>query len=714
MKKASYTSKNSVAKLYKPISGMCNTISGEYIKDNQACHISGVIYNEDINSFSGSYMFDAVSAYSSMAFSRLYNILYKGKQCLFASFNGGIYDITNNKRYNIENNAVPSDIISNQDGIYIASTYNIYHISNNGSLSKITYSLAPYSWQRLSPRQSEYTPTNSLMYYSSRLFFSDSRGTGYMVEGSNEVKILDSSLKTLDFFICNNTLFAADATCIYIISTNETIMYSNISSYGFRSRFTAAYGYELLNLINDSTAYKVAAFNTLDKTIKYYPVNFKKGLNTYGMKYIRVINNEIFLLINESNESLETIKSSLYRLSFNGSSYNVSQTLFTDFINTIFLQNVFYAGNSLMCYFSAPISHKNAVDTVMVYEFSNNKLVLLDYINPPENKASSSTITVNNNRLYVANYNGIFYVDVSPEIEDIPCLLIQNGRLCVPQGSSLYFSGIGDFYNWAWGTDLDALFVEIGYKDGGKIIYAVLVLDSIIVFKDNGNIYRLAGSYPNWIITKLGEVDKITSRAITYGSSIIFGASSGVKKISATEYYGDFFLSDYQNVMQDKNVLDVCLISSRNTIVFSRNEYIFEYSNILKGYTIYVMNENTSYKQLLEIYNGAYKTYALDGRGRLYIENKSKKNNIHVIYKEVKSNLNLVIKSITIYTETFNEDKSFTLKLDNMVYNFVIHKNTTKHKYFITKKLNKLQIDITHKGDFFIDNILIEYSSIGK
>ena len=126
-------------------------------------------------------------------------------------------------------------------------------------------------------------------------------------------------------------------------------------------------------------------------------------------------------------------------------------------------------------------------------------------------------------------------MDVSPEMENIPCLLIQNGRLVVPQGSSLYFSGIGDFYNWAWGTDLDALFVEIGYKDGGRIIYAVVVLDSIIVFKDNGSIYRLAGSYPNWIVSKLGEVDKITSRAITYGSSIIFGASSGVKKISATE-----------------------------------------------------------------------------------------------------------------------------------------------------------------------------------
>lgn len=713
MKKASYTSRNSVAKLYKPISGMCNTISGEYIKDNQACHISGVIYNEDINSFSGSYLFDTIEQYKNMVFSRLYNVLYKGKQCLFASFNGGIYDITNNKKYIIENNAVPSDIISNQDGIFIASTYNIYHLKNDGSISKITYALSPFSWQRLSPRQSDFTPANSLMYFSSRLYFSDSRGAGYMLEGSTTVKIIDKNLTTLDFYVCNNTLFAGDYRNIYIISNDEIILYADVSAQNFNTRFTAAYGTELLNLTNNAS-YEVVSFNTLNKSITRYPLNFYKGLGTYGQKYIRVFNNEIFLLINETDSTMAQVKSSLYKLSFNGSSYNVSATLFTDFINTIFLQNVFYVNDTLLCYFSATAKHINASKTVMLYEYSQNNLVHLDYLNPPENNASSSTITINNNRLYVANYNGIFYVDVSPDMENIPCLLIQNGRLVVPQSSSLYFSGVGDFYNWAWGTDLDALFVEIGYKDGGKITYAVVVLDSIIVFKDNGNIYRLAGSYPNWVVTKLGEVDKITSRAITYGSSIIFGAASGIKKISATEYYGDFFLSDYQKSIQDKNVVDICLINSRNTLMFTRNDYIFEYSNTLGGYSIYTLNNKTIYKQVLEIYNGSYTTYALDSSGKLHIENKNKLDNINVVYKEVKSNLNMVIKAITIYSPPLNEDKNFTLLLNDTRYNLTLKSGQTKHKYFITKKVNKIQIEITHNGDFFIDNIFIEYSTIGK
>lgn len=74
----------------------------------------------------------------------------------------------------------------------------------------------------------------------------------------------------------------------------------------------------------------------------------------------------------------------------------------------------------------------------------------------------------------------------------------------------------------------------------------------------------------------------------------------------------------------------------------------------------------------------------------------------------------MVIKSVTVYTPSFLENKTFTLLLNGLSYNLVLQKNKTKHKYFITKKLNKIQIELTHNGDFFIDNIFIEYSTIGE
>lgn len=77
--------KNSVLKLYKPIGGMCNTISGEYIKDNQACSISGVIYNEDTNTFQGSPAYKSVSSFAGRKFARLFNVEYNGKNAVFCN-----------------------------------------------------------------------------------------------------------------------------------------------------------------------------------------------------------------------------------------------------------------------------------------------------------------------------------------------------------------------------------------------------------------------------------------------------------------------------------------------------------------------------------------------------------------------------------------------------------------------------------------------------
>ncbi len=716
MRKKSFNAKNNTAQFIKPLGGMCNTLSGEYLKDNQASNISGVIYNEDNNSFQGAYLFDKYSIYDNIKFQRLFTVSFHKRQCLFASYKGGVYNITNKKQYAVEKDIIPSDIIYNQDGLFIASSYNIYHLKNDESIVKVTFSLSPFAWQRLSPRQSNTAPANSLFYHNSRLYFSDSRGIGYLIESSNEVTILHKEPLNIDFCLCGSQLYAVTFTHIYLVNHNDFIEYADLTQYNFKTRFTAAYGNELLAVSKVSKGYEVTAFNTVSKKIKKYKVSFTKGYNTPGFKYIRVCDNNIYFLINETDKTLSSIKSTLYEASFNGNTFSIKNTLFTDFKSTLSIQHIMFINDSLFCYFSAVERNPNAVSTIQLYEYTNKSLILLDYLNAPDNAASSTTIALNNNRLYAANMTGIYYVDIVHEKEYIPCLLTQNGRLCVPQGSNLYFSGAGDFYNWSWGSHIDALFVEIGYKDGGSINYAVLVLDSIIIFKDNGSIYRLAGNYPEWNVTKLGEVDNITSRALNWGSKIIFGSTEGIKQISATEYYGDFMLSDYQNIMQDKNIIDISLCSSRNNIIFISNNYIFEYSIVLGSYYIYDDNKNRDFIQIMEIYNPdkSYSTYALDKAGNLYIQNKNKISNIYVRYREIKSSINMVVKSITVYTPTLNTDKTFHIIISGSKYILTLKAEKNRHKFFITKKVSKLQIEITHEGDFFIDNIFIEYSHIGE
>lgn len=715
MKKSSYNSKNGTLKLYKPIGGMCNTISGEYIKENQACSISGVIYNEDTNTFQGSPAYSAVSSFAGRKFTRLFNVEYNGRNTVFATYSGGIANITENKYYQIETGVTPTDIIYNQEGLYISSSSNVYHLNTDGELTKIAFSFAPFMWQQISARQSDSGSTNAIFYYSDKIYFSDIRGTGYMSLDGEIIKILSYEIKVMEFFPCSNTLFACYANDIYIISGDELIHFLNFSHLNLRVKVCASTDYSLL-ILNYDSAYEIYEVNILTKAVTKYNINAFKGLGTYGIKYLRVINNKYYLLVNETDASFSYNIASLYKLSFNGSEYNISEILIENYYTKNFLLDVLYINSKFICYFGCPNDNPVFNETIELYEYSNSSLVPLSYTNNPANIAAVQKLSLKGNRIYCANNYGMYYVDILPSDENIPCLLVQNGRLIVPQSSNLYFSGAGDFYNWAWNTDSDALFIEIGYKDGGRIIYAAIVLDSIIVFKDNGSIYRLAGSYPNWTVSKLGEIDKLTTKAIIYGSEIIFGASSGIKKIGVTEYYGDFFLSDYQQYLHDKNISDVSLCSERNTIIFINNEYIFEYSSILKGFTIYKNNISDNLKQIIEIYeeNGSYSSYGLNTSGILYKADKSILNSIDVKYKEIKNNQDILIKSVTVFTPELETDKIFTLKINEYSTTFTLKAHKTRHKYFIIKRLNSLQIELSHDGDFFIDNIFIDYSTIGE
>ena len=74
----------------------------------------------------------------------------------------------------------------------------------------------------------------------------------------------------------------------------------------------------------------------------------------------------------------------------------------------------------------------------------------------------------------------------------------------------------------------------------------------------------------------------------------------------------------------------------------------------------------------------------------------------------------MVIKAVVVYTPELENDKVFDLTINGNKYTFTLKSGKNRHKYFITKKVNKLQIEIAHKGDFFIDNIFVEYSQIGE
>lgn len=152
-------------------------------------------------------------------------------------------------------------------------------------------------------------------------------------------------------------------------------------------------------------------------------------------------------------------------------------------------------------------------------------------------------------------------IKTSPE--HCRCVFIRSGRVIViNDGDELLFSAVGreglredgsdDIETvdgqevTAWTQDPNdpsaALFAEIGYKAGGKLISACPSSTDILLMKDNGLCYKLNGEYPDWKISEVsrelycknvnGSCSLGTGKALVLGNGIL-------SAVDTTQEYGD-------------------------------------------------------------------------------------------------------------------------------------------------------------------------------
>ena len=300
---------------------------------------------------------------------------------------------------------------------------------------------------------------------------------------------------------------------------------------------------------------------------------------------------------------------------------------------------------------------------------------------------------------------------------EIKCLLYQNDRLVVGQGSELTYSAVGDFHDW----DIEksekeqnpsgAKFLEVGYKDTGHISHGFVIYDNIILFKDNGKIFRVAGFLDTWHVSQLGLIKPLTSNIYSYNGALLFGTKDGVKILNTTQAYGDFLVSDFQNNIIDNEVTHISSSQERNTIIFCAKDYVFEYHPTLQIFYVY---QKEVYTHMQEYFDGnSYTQYAIGKDGKLYKES-DEYNDVEVQRALIHNQYNIVIKAITIYTEPLEEDTELTIELyPNVSFTKVLKQGQSKHKIFQVKRLKELQLKYKHTGKIFITNTVIEISYIG-
>ena len=117
------------------------------------------------------------------------------------------------------------------------------------------------------------------------------------------------------------------------------------------------------------------------------------------------------------------------------------------------------------------------------------------------------------------------------------------GRVVVTTENEVRYSAVGDETNWTEDTGdySSSVWVEAGYKDGGKFVGMAALSQDMLIFKDNRRVYRLSGEFPDWQIAEVSRNVECMSRtafASIAGTVIVLGQSE-VQALQPTADYGD-------------------------------------------------------------------------------------------------------------------------------------------------------------------------------
>ncbi len=120
---------------------------------------------------------------------------------------------------------------------------------------------------------------------------------------------------------------------------------------------------------------------------------------------------------------------------------------------------------------------------------------------------------------------------------------VRSGRVLVTDENNLICSGVGDETNWTEDTndDSSSKFIEIGYKDGGKLLGMVNLTSDVLFIKDNRMLYRLSGEFPNWSVNEVSRNVEARSRLgiCSIADSVFILGRNEVQNVQTTNAYGD-------------------------------------------------------------------------------------------------------------------------------------------------------------------------------
>ena len=143
-------------------------------------------------------------------------------------------------------------------------------------------------------------------------------------------------------------------------------------------------------------------------------------------------------------------------------------------------------------------------------------------------------------KLQYFNGKKLITIENSPKATGV---YVRSGRVLITNTDTVYFSGVGDETNWEEDTndDSSSKFLEVGYKDGGKVVGMVNLSSDVLFIKDNRRVYRLVGEFPDWAVTEVSRNVEVSGRMsiCAVADSVFILGRNELQNIQTTNAYGD-------------------------------------------------------------------------------------------------------------------------------------------------------------------------------
>lgn len=134
---------------------------------------------------------------------------------------------------------------------------------------------------------------------------------------------------------------------------------------------------------------------------------------------------------------------------------------------------------------------------------------------------------------------------------------VRSGRVFVFDGDdNLLYSAVGDEEDWTQDSNdpSAAIFTQIGYKSGGRIIGLINLQSYVLIIKDNGKIFRLENEFPDWVIKEVTSNGLCKGKAAfaSVGSNVFILGERTLQQISPTDDYGNMPVNYVGNQVENE------------------------------------------------------------------------------------------------------------------------------------------------------------------